>query len=203
MANQRYDDMIIRSSIEADGYKAGAEAMVKANERIVNSSEKVDSTMGKTEQSVNSAGRGMLRSRAQFDRFVSGIDPAYKAQQNFTRGQQLLDNAFVNGEITLSRKNELLGKLKTAYGNASGAIDKTTKSMKLSRQELFAIQYTTNDVIASLASGISPMTILLQQGGNFTQAFGGVGEAFRKLITPARAFGLSIAATIGTLGVLA
>lgn len=36
------------------------------------------------------------------------------------------------------------------------------------------LPYTVNDVIASMSTGMSPMTILMQQGGQVTQAFGGL-----------------------------
>lgn len=56
--------------------------------------------------------------------------------------------------------------------DAAGAA--TTRSMQLTRQQALTLQYTLNDITASLASGASPFTILLQQSGQVTQAFGGL-----------------------------
>lgn len=50
------------------------------------------------------------------------------------------------------------------------------RSAALTRQQFLAVQYTVNDVAASLATGASPLTILMQQGGQLTQSFGGLRQ---------------------------
>jgi phage-related minor tail protein len=70
------------------------------------------------------------------------------------------------------------------------------KSAFASRNQLLTLQYTIGDIAASAASGISPLTILLQQGGQVIDAFtgpgaqgGGVGAFFKGLlsfVTPLR-----------------
>lgn len=77
------------------------------------------------------------------------------------------------------------------------------KSTALTRRELQALNYTVSDVVASLSSGISPMTILLQQGPQVRDAFGGMGNVFGKLsaaITVGRVATLGLAAGLGVLG---
>lgn len=86
------------------------------------------------------------------------------------------------------------------------------KSAFASRNQLLTLQYTISDVVASAGSGISPLTILLQQGGQVFDAFGGAnaqakGGFFKNffgtlasLVTPAR---LAIGATAGAVGTLA
>jgi len=61
-----------------------------------------------------------------------------------------------------------------SYSISDAPMKKLGEATKLTRMEALTLQYTFNDVTASLASGISPMTILLQQGGQVTQAFGGL-----------------------------
>ncbi|MBI1682391.1 phage tail length tape measure family protein [Caulobacter hibisci] len=56
-----------------------------------------------------------------------------------------------------------------------------SRTAKLTSNQLQTIQYTVNDVIASLASGSNPLTILAQQGGQVTQAFGGLNGTLRAL----------------------
>lgn len=82
------------------------------------------------------------------------------------------------------------------------------KSAFASRNKLLTLQYTISDVIASAGSGISPLTILLQQGGQVFDAFGGAsaqgkGGFFRNffgtlasVVTPAR---LAIGGTVGAV----
>jgi hypothetical protein len=70
----------------------------------------------------------------------------------------------------------------------------------LTRMQMLTIQYTINDVAASLSTGMSPFTILMQQGGQVTQAFGGIKGTimtFARLIGPTGAIIGAIAATVG------
>lgn len=80
---------------------------------------------------------------------------------------------------------------------------KLSKSTALTRQEMMALNYTASDIAASLSSGASPFTILLQQGGQVKDSFGGLGPLFSKLssvLTVARvAFGLTAAAAAGVV----
>lgn len=62
------------------------------------------------------------------------------------------------------------------------------RDTKLTRQEMMSLQFTVSDTVSSLASGMSPLTILLQQGPQVRDAFGGIGNAIRgiaSVITPA------------------
>lgn len=64
------------------------------------------------------------------------------------------------------------------------------KSAFASRNQLLTLQYTISDVIASAGTGISPLTILLQQGPQLAQVEGGISGIFRtavSLITPFKA----------------
>ena len=65
-------------------------------------------------------------------------------------------------------------------GSAAGAAAKA----KISAYELQTLSYTASDVVASLASGISPLTILLQQGGQVFDAFGGASARENGLNLP-------------------
>lgn len=59
------------------------------------------------------------------------------------------------------------------------------------------------DITTSLASGQSPFLVLIQQGGQIKDSFGGVGNALKALagtITPTVALVGSLAAVVGTLG---
>ncbi len=80
----------------------------------------------------------------------------------------------------------------------------SNKATSLTTQELRALNYAVSDTVSSLASGISPMTILLQQGPQVRDAFGGVGNALSKVsasMTVARVAGLGLAGVAAVLGV--
>jgi hypothetical protein len=102
------------------------------------------------------------------------IDPLGAAQARLNAelaGYQALANRgaittaeLAAGQALARQRFEATEKAVKGVGGATG----------LTRQQLLTLQYTFNDVVASLGSGISPMTILLQQGGQVTQAFGGL-----------------------------
>lgn len=67
---------------------------------------------------------------------------------------------------------------------AKAKAEQETAARKLSNQKrnrALTVQYTVNDIIASAGSGANPMTILAQQGGQVTQAFGGLGNTLKAL----------------------
>lgn len=85
------------------------------------------------------------------------------------------------------------------------------KSAFATRNRLLTLQYTISDIAASAASGISPLTILLQQGGQVFDAFGGAnagGGSFVKnffgsiaaVLTPMRVLIGGVVSAVGALG---
>lgn len=88
----------------------------------------------------------------------------------------------------------------SAFGKALVGVGGATK---ITRYELQTLNYTVSDVVASLASGISPMTILLQQGGQVRDVFGSFGAVFSKigsLFTPIR---VGVGAVVGVAAAIA
>lgn len=52
-----------------------------------------------------------------------------------------------------------------------GSLVAAGNQAKLTRNQILTLQYTASDIVASLGSGISPMTIALQQGPQVAQVF--------------------------------
>jgi hypothetical protein len=80
------------------------------------------------------------------------------------------------------------------------ALEDISKKAKLSRNQILTLQYTASDIVSSLGSGISPMTIALQQGPQvaqvFTKELSALGARFGLVIGAAGA----LAAAVGILG---
>lgn len=77
---------------------------------------------------------------------------------------------------------------------ATAATDANARATGQQRQQFAQLVPQINDVVASLGSGMSPLTILLQQGGQVTQIYGGVGATFA-------AAGRAAAAFAGPIGI--
>lgn len=109
----------------------------------------------------------------------------------------------------LAEKAALLGVGKEAEAALAkialldGKTGQLGKSAFASRNQLLTLQYTISDIIASAGTGISPLTILLQQGPQLAQVEGGISGVFRtavSLITPFRAAMLGAGAAIAAVG---
>jgi len=73
----------------------------------------------------------------------------------------------------------------------------------LTAQQQAALGYQTTDIITSLAGGQNPMMVLLQQGGQLRDQFGGfkpLFEGIRAAVTPTMLAFTGLAASIGVLG---
>jgi phage-related minor tail protein len=68
-----------------------------------------------------------------------------------------------------------------AAAEAAAGLDRTTISAKQTAAALRGVPAQFTDIVTSIASGQSPMTVMLQQGGQLKDMFGGVGPAARAL----------------------
>lgn len=87
-----------------------------------------------------------------------------------------------------------MAPLNQGFRNGAGA-------MKLQAHEARNLSYQLNDVFQSILLGMPPQQILLQQGPQITQIYGGVGNTFRALtrtLTPLR-IGLGLTAGAAAL----
>ncbi len=64
----------------------------------------------------------------------------------------------------------------------------------LTRQEALTLNFTIGDIVASLASGASPLTVLLQQGGQVRDGFGSISNLLNKIAAQFVRFAPQIAA---------
>lgn len=111
----------------------------------------------------------------------AALDPLAAAQDRL--------NGELNEYATLARAGSITAKEHAAaQAMARQRFDETARAMQaggvsagMMRQRMMALNYTVNDTIASLASGGSPLTILLQQGPQVADAWGGIGPLFRSV----------------------
>lgn len=104
----------------------------------------------------------------------------------------------------LGRMDALAGEVRQSLGGAAGANENLAGKTRLSTQQLQALHYTASDVAASLASGSSPFTVLMQQGGQVLQVFPavagrilGIGAAAAAIVAPIALVSARIASIAG------
>ncbi len=163
------------------------------------------------DQSTSRAGRGAREAASDLDaeraglaRLLGQINPTVAAldrlddmQQRLTRYKNL---RLVDAE-TVAEYTERLKAMRNALGDAEGGMNRTGMSAKALSANMRMLPAQITDIVVGLSSGQAPLTVLLQQGGQLKDMFGGIGPA-------ARAVGGYIAGlvnpyTIAAAGVLA
>lgn len=128
--------------------------------------------------------------------YIDRIDPGAAIQRRFNERIAEADKLLKAGAITTAQHAAGTALAQHEYDEASKALqalgvaaagsrrhmETYGSTVGLTRMQLLTLQYTVNDVVASLASGTSPLTILLQQGGQVTQAFGGLRGTIGALV---------------------
>lgn len=121
---------------------------------------------------TETSARRQLSAASAFERLSAQIDPAYRAQQQFARGQNTIDRALEQGIITANQYAVALDKLRSKYKPMEAA------NSNLARQtDNIAAQF--QDVAVQLAAGQSPFLIALQQGTQLSSVLGSTGGGLR------------------------
>lgn len=93
-----------------------------------------------------------------------------------TRQEQILYNAALKGAPTA-----VLDDLKRRLAGVKAETDAGAISAKQYNAALRGVPAQLTDIFTGLASGQNPMTVLIQQGGQLKDMFGGVGNAAKAL----------------------
>lgn len=146
----RLADMVqkLRLTMETDGVDAAATQL----EHLV--------------RATDNAGKSAGRAGNQLEAMTRAADPLYKATQQLERIQRAINTQMEKG-VPISDAN--LRALKNYQDQVAKF---SNDNNKLNKLQLLTIQQTAGDVAASLATGQSPLRILMQQGEQFLQPFG-------------------------------
>lgn len=128
------------------------------------------------ESSVDGVGDEFVKLRAQ-------IDPAAAALEKVNVQQAKLNALYNSGKGSLptaeyERLNTILAQNRKRIADLSATTGKTAKEINFAMRGLPA-QFT--DIFVSLQGGQAPLTVLLQQGGQIKDMFGGVGPALKAM----------------------
>ncbi|WP_319172969.1 phage tail tape measure protein [Pseudomonas aeruginosa] len=141
------------------------------------------------DQSTSRAGRGAREAASDLDaeraglaRLLGQINPTVAAldrlddmQQRLTRYKNL---RLVDAE-TVAEYTERLKAMRNALGDAEGSMNRTGMSAKALSTNMRMLPAQITDIVVGLSSGQAPLTVLLQQGGQLKDMFGGIGPAAR------------------------
>lgn len=119
--------------------------------------------------------------------------------------RQLSEGGKLSNIAGSEKAQELLFRA-AAYDKVAAAQKKqgetAAKAAGLTAFQLQQLSYQTTDIFTSLAGGQSPLLVLIQQGGQLKDSFGGVAnvfKAFAQVLTPMRLLLGGVATAIGGL----
>lgn len=133
---------------------------------------------------------------AAYRRLAASIDPVFAAEQRLAQGTRELNEALRLGIITQDEFTRRQVQL-------ANAINGTTAVANRQNGAYTNLGYQVQDVFASFASGINPLVILAQQGGQTASALtnvGGVTQTVARFI--AGPWGAAILGGAAVLGLL-
>lgn len=142
-----------------------------------------------TEKAINGealAERAAAKARdeqsASLQRLSAQLDPIGTAFKKLVDQQKQLDNAKASGMLSPERYDVLsysLANTRKQLEITQDAMKKTGVTSRAMAYQMRMIPAQMTDIVVSLASGQAPMTVLLQQGGQLKDMFGGIGPAIK------------------------
>lgn len=146
---------------------------------------------GGFEQGMDRAARSMQRFKAEtskqqsdLEKLLGKIDPVVGRLGELDKMEQQLAAHRKANRLPADDYAEYLGKLNAMRDGltaATSANDKYTMSAKAQAAALRGVPAQFTDIVVSLQAGQKPLTVLLQQGGQLKDMFGGIGPAARAL----------------------
>lgn len=177
---------------QADNLATALVKMTQAGERAATSAGKVTKATDEEKQSLSE--------------LLDRIDPVNAALNKLDKQQQDLAKFKSNGMVDTDTFDLYSKKIEETRNRLTGFRDDLGKTGQSAAQTAFAMRMIPaqmTDIIVGLSTGQSPFMVLMQQGGQLKDMFGGIGPAIKGvggyvlgLINP---FTLA-AAAVGVLG---
>jgi phage-related minor tail protein len=172
--------------LNANGVKAGANEVVAVVDGMAS---KVATAAGATSKAVEKIGDGSGAAAEKLDRstrsIISSIQRTTAVLEAGERGSAKFYEALAAQRgISADTLKPYLGQLEAArvkQDAAARSLAGVGMSAKATTAALRQVPAQFTDIVTSLASGQAPLTVLLQQGGQLKDVFGGIGSAARAL----------------------
>ncbi|RKQ97156.1 lambda family phage tail tape measure protein [Kushneria sinocarnis] len=152
--------------IESRSAEQQAQDLRRALQAVENAGVRVTSSANSVTQQFRQEGQAASQLGGQLDSARGSAQRMDQAQQKLAQGQK---GVFQSVNNTASQADNLAQKY-----NAAGL---SAKQLQMAQRQL-PMQFT--DIFTSLAAGQPPIQVLLQQGGQLKDVFGGIGPAFRE-----------------------
>ena len=119
---------------------------------------------------------------AALRRLEAQIDPVGEAFRRLNEQQRQLDTAKTSGMLSplaYDRLNSKLAESRDALEKTQAQLGKTSQSAAQTANAMRMIPAQMTDIVVGLSTGQSPFMVLMQQGGQLKDMFGGIGPAIK------------------------
>ncbi|PXK26430.1 phage tail protein [Klebsiella variicola] len=119
---------------------------------------------------------------AALRRLEAKIDPVGEAFRRLNEQQRQLDTAKTSGMLSplaYDRLNSKLAESRDALEKTQAQLGKTSQSAAQTANAMRMIPAQMTDIVVGLSTGQSPFMVLMQQGGQLKDMFGGIGPAIK------------------------
>ncbi|PWW10400.1 phage tail tape measure protein [Pantoea sp. AG702] len=165
--------------IDSTGAQRNAEGLAGALTKMTQAGQKAADTAGKTAKATEQEAKSLSD-------LLDRIDPVNAALNRLDDQQRQLAKFQAKGFIDTDTFSEYSKKIEDARGRLTGFADTAGKagiSSKQAAYQMRMIPAQMTDIAVSLAGGQSPFMVLLQQGGQLKDMFGGIGPATKAVGT--------------------
>ena len=143
----------------------------KAN-ALTDAEARLHAEMGKGVTVVRESAGGIISVSREYDRLVRQVDASANAQFKMANAQRIAGRAFAQGKIDVDQHARTLELAAQKYKLLDTSNDNIGKSFQLAGHQVQNLRYQLMDVAQSLAGGMSPLQVLMQQGGQIAGVFG-------------------------------
>lgn len=160
-----------RGQIDLDEYRTLAKSLDAATNELTG--------LAKAERE---AAKAADEQKAALQRLAAQLDPISDGFRKIADNQKLLDSAKSKGMLSTDQYDSLSGKLKQMRSELELTQAQLGKTGMSARQTAFAMRMIPaqmTDIVVGLSTGQSPFMVLMQQGGQLKDMFGGIGPAIK------------------------
>lgn len=149
------------------------------------------------QRETNLAAKEILSLKYATEDYGKTLSEVEKAQRDIAAGGRL-SNA-------TQQTKDLLLQQAAAYDAVTIAAKKSQAAQieGLSKQQKIGLGYQTTDIVTSLAGGQNPFLVMIQQGGQLKDLFGGIGPMFKALGSYITFINVGVTALGSSIGALA
>ncbi|WP_241609708.1 phage tail tape measure protein, partial [Rosenbergiella australiborealis] len=161
--------------IDSSGAQKNTETLASSLAKLTQAGQKAAAGAGKVTKATEDEAQALSQ-------LLDRIDPVNAALNKLDQQQQQLAKFKAKGFLdtdTFDSYSKKIDDARSRLGQMSEQLVKTGQSSKQAAWAMRMIPAQMTDIVVGLSSGQSPFTVLMQQGGQLKDMFGGIGPAIR------------------------